>query len=491
MNAISEFVVVLSRIKSHSDATMSNEIFETPPNRTVTSHRYGVSFRYRHAGSEGDSRPKGGTTELYPPDLERTADPLLEPDEYGRALTKSLFADTDVRDSFLEAITAARYTMTFLRIRLELYEAPELEAIHWELLRDPRSDEAIFADALLMLSRYPVSDELLKVVLPVKRDLRALVMIASPKNLDPKRFARIDVTNELRSVQESLGELSNRIDVLPNDVEHATFRRLNEWLQKGHFHILYLLCHGTTFLDEHALALEGEGGDVEFVTAGELEAVFRRLGAQRPLLVILAACMTTRADTIHASIGPRLAKAGVPAVIAMQSAIGLQTNNMLMGEFFKQLLTEGIVDRALAAARWEIRRQIDFWVPVLYLRLTSGALWLDATSTAEHRELPDESDSFSAPLDWTNPDLVKLNQLLSQAYPSLSSIGQMAALAGIAPGTFPQTSIPTNSLEIWSEVMNVLAKQGRLRNLFEVAARDPAISAYHATLNDLRVHLGA
>ena len=43
--------------------------------------------------------------------------------------------------------------------------------------------------------------------------------------------------------------------------------------------------------------------------------------------------------------------------------------------FFTELRRDGRIDRALAAARTAVRAEPDWWVPVLLLRLKSGALW--------------------------------------------------------------------------------------------------------------------
>jgi hypothetical protein len=46
-----------------------------------------------------------------------------------------------------------------------------------------------------------------------------------------------------------------------------------------------------------------------------------------------------------------------------------------MPAFFSELRRDGRIDRALAVARTAIREEPDWWVPVLLLRLKSGALW--------------------------------------------------------------------------------------------------------------------
>ncbi|NTU79224.1 MAG: CHAT domain-containing protein, partial [Chloroflexales bacterium] len=76
-----------------------------------------------------------------------------------------------------------------------------------------------------------------------------------------------------------------------------------------------------------------------------------------------------------AALGPRLAEAGVPAVIAMQGKVSLDTAGRFMKSFFTQLSSEGAIDGAVAVARGEVREAADHWMPVLFMRLRSGQIW--------------------------------------------------------------------------------------------------------------------
>ena len=82
-------------------------------------------------------------------------------------------------------------------------------------------------------------------------------------------------------------------------------------------------------------------------------------------------------------MGPRLAGVGVGAVLAMQDRLTLATAERLLPAFFAELRRDGCVDRALAAARLEVRQRPDWWVPVLYLRLRDGRLWAPAPALSE------------------------------------------------------------------------------------------------------------
>ena len=101
---------------------------------------------------------------------------------------------------------------------------------------------------------------------------------------------------------------------------------------------------------------------------------------RRPLLVVLASCQSagrTHRPGALAAVGPRLAGAGVGAVVAMQDRLTLATAERLLPAFFAELRRDGQVDRALAAARLAVRERPDWWAPVLFLRLRDGRLWAE------------------------------------------------------------------------------------------------------------------
>jgi hypothetical protein len=99
-----------------------------------------------------------------------------------------------------------------------------------------------------------------------------------------------------------------------------------------------------------------------------------------PRLIVLASCesaSTGASEDAMAALGPQLAGAGVPAVIAMQGKVAMETIDEFMPRFFTELKRDGQIDRAMAAARGEavLNKRKDYWMPVLFMRLTSGSLW--------------------------------------------------------------------------------------------------------------------
>jgi hypothetical protein len=59
----------------------------------------------------------------------------------------------------------------------------------------------------------------------------------------------------------------------------------------------------------------------------------------------------------------------------MQGKVSMATVERFMPVFFRELCRDGQIDRAMAAARFEVRDRRDVASPVLFLRLTSGRIW--------------------------------------------------------------------------------------------------------------------
>lgn len=99
----------------------------------------------------------------------------------------------------------------------------------------------------------------------------------------------------------------------------------------------------------------------------------------RPRLIILASCDSAGDGTLAmlTALGPRLAMAGIPAVIAMQGRFSVETNAAFVPAFIEELQRDGRIDRALAAARQQVAERPNWWAPALFTRLRSGRIWYE------------------------------------------------------------------------------------------------------------------
>jgi hypothetical protein len=87
--------------------------------------------------------------------------------------------------------------------------------------------------------------------------------------------------------------------------------------------------------------------------------------------------------------GVQLIQAGIPAVVTMQSSIGLETAAQFMPFLFQELGRDGLIDRAMAVARRAVRDSADWWVPVLLTRLSGGRLFAGVAEAGAGRSGPE------------------------------------------------------------------------------------------------------
>ena len=303
-------------------------------------------------------------------------DLIVLPEDYGKKLAEMFFKDPGMIDLWAKARASAQSLNTPLRMRLLISaSAEQLNSLFWETMRDPQDGSPLFTGEKVLFSRYLSATDLRPVKLRPKGDLKALVFVAAPEGLAEYKLADVDRGGEMQRAKDSLGDIP--ITFFPSaEGEHATLNNLVEKLRDG-YDILYFAAHGTlTNTGEPLLWLEDDDGKVDKALASQLAVRVNEL-MQQPRLVILVSCQSAgkgAGDTLQA-IGPRLSRAGIPAVIAMQGNISMDSIKKFMPVFFTELNRDGQIDRALAVARGIVRDAHDFWMPVLFMRLRSGKIW--------------------------------------------------------------------------------------------------------------------
>ena len=335
-----------------------------------------VEMRFSQPGSDADIRIGQERPITVPLDLKTLASKADNPAAYGSLLTQSLFADKEILSTFSQARASAQTTKSPLRVRLVIGpSALELNSVFWEALLDPADNKStLFTGEQIYFSRYLSSLDWRPVKLRSKGDLKALVAIANPSGLGDFQLAAVDVPGELKRAQDGLGNIP--ITALPNKAdEHCTLEGIIAKLRDG-YDILYIVAHGSFVKDEPWLWLEDDKGAVARVSGFDLVTRIRELENQ-PRLIVLASCQSAGkgAGPALQALGPKLAEGGVPAVIAMQGSITMDTVAKFMPVFFDELQKDGQIDRAMSVARGAVRAQSDFWMPVLFMRLKSGRIW--------------------------------------------------------------------------------------------------------------------
>jgi hypothetical protein len=331
---------------------------------------YALSFRYSCPDDEVD----------HPALLEPviTLDKLdLRGDDagaYSDALSAAFFTP-EVRTEFGRFRDITQQKSCILRVRLSIdASAPELHAVRWETLRDPflpadQKGAHLFTGEQIIVSRFLTSGDWRPVRLHPKAGLRALVAVANPKSSSGYGLEPIDVAAELAMVRQAITGISVTA-LAPGGA--VSLNELAALLREG-FDILYLVCHGR-LMDREPYLYLSEGRPDQGL---DLVQMIRELD-KRPRMVVLASCQSAGKGGVGlAGLGPRLAEAGVPAVIAMQGNIFVTTAAVFMKRFFTELLVDGQIDRAMSVARGEVRKAADFWMPVLFLRLRNGRIWYE------------------------------------------------------------------------------------------------------------------
>jgi hypothetical protein len=356
--------------------------------------------------------------------------------DYGALLFKAVLGGPILAKAYQDAVTNTQSFNLATRFRLYIdRSAPELHSQRWEALHLPGPDrdtaeylewqespQFLAWNQNLLFSRYLFSSRYTPVEQRSKGELRALVVVANPDELLQKdgvqillakdelhSLGPINVVEEVKRVKTALKDI--KVDLLSSqgvEAERPTLNNLTRRLNQG-YDILYLVCHGALVADNAEKAdsprrskilLEDDTGSLHLVLGQELVDAITLLQPQnRPRLIVLASCQSAGSGTPQdpqrsddkgalAALGPRLAEAGVPAVVAMQTDVYQDTLAHFMPIFFEELLKDGQVDRAMAAARYAIKDREDWWAPVLSLRLREG-LWYEPYFTGGEGDYSD------------------------------------------------------------------------------------------------------
>lgn len=349
---------------------------------------YGVILRFNPPEVKGEEEVLNFLSPADPlhfnrPELLST---LHDPVAHGNGLSKSLFSNQEVKEYFAKIKSFTQSKEWGLRLRL--FAVGELHDLLWETLQDPDDGTPLAASQRILFSRYLSSQDWRKIYPRPRGELKALLVIANPSDIDKFQLPSLNVGKEVTRIREAWKDFNIPVSELPANGQKATLDNLVSRLREG-CDILYLLCHGALVEDEKTkkmvpwLYLENEAGQTALVPGQEIVSQLRLMEQPPPRLVILASCESSGLGTGVAAdnkgsfvaLGPLLVEAGVPAVLAMQGKVSVDTVSQFMPVLFKELNTDGQIDRAVAIARNTVRQRPDWWMPVLFMRLKRGRLW--------------------------------------------------------------------------------------------------------------------
>ncbi|MFZ2359005.1 MAG: CHAT domain-containing protein [Anaerolineae bacterium] len=386
--------------------------------------------------------------------------------ESGRRLFDLLTQDSQVANAW----AMIRGSAPQRRIRLSIDDAAaELNPIPWELLRDPSGPEGgvgvtLAAADATPFSRYITGAQDYTPPAAPQR-VKILAAIANPAGLERYGLQAIDVEAEWAALQAAVAGLNVELRLV---AQPCTLEAIEEELRAG-AHVLHIVAHGAYNKSEQraVILLANRNNQVRFLHADEhAEALARHLRDSAPKndfssekshfwessaprndfssekshfsdpsaprndfspqkshfsesleaslrLVFLASCETATYSPSDAfsAFAPRLVRAGVPAVLAMQDLAPVETARAFAQVFYRQLLRHGLVDLAANQARAAMLsgQRPGAHIPVLFMRLADGRLLAPSPArSALTAILADEEFAWFSPttsppgaLSWT------------------------------------------------------------------------------------------
>ena len=280
-----------------------------------------------------------------------------------------------------------------LRIRLRMHTYA-LADLPWEYTYiappgTPAGQEGVNGflalDRRLSLVRYEVMAQAAGSLDPLDDEaLRLVVLLASP---DPSqsRYAELDVAGEQRRIEDALQEVPQvKAEFYPEGTVDALQRALVRAA-----HVFHFYGHGT-FQGQRDAAVSGSGGQGYVILVDENrhiwplsgERLAQNLSGRGVRLAVLSACEGARRDPVNGwtGVAPALIRAGIPAVVGMQSPIAANDATAFNQSFYRALAAGQSVDAAVIDGRLAILNRSrederDWGIPVLYLRADEGVLF--------------------------------------------------------------------------------------------------------------------
>ncbi|MBD2494307.1 SUMF1/EgtB/PvdO family nonheme iron enzyme [Nostoc sp. FACHB-280] len=331
-----------------------------------------------------------GTLVVTLEDVQQLTSLLGRPKDYGTVLGKALFQG-QIRDAFVSAL---RESENPLRVLLFLEAADsELKFWRWERLCAPIDGDW---QLLALQQRSPFSFYIPAITdrrfPPIgRRDLRALVLVASPTDADKYNLAKFDAKATVDSVRTALGNIpTDVLATVEGAIAPPTLDALCSQLtdRTKQYTILHFVCHGK-LLDDGETVLYWAKADntVEPVTATRLLERLDPLRGARglPHFAFLCACESA-SPGVEGGLGglaQRLVRdLGMPAVVAMTDKVTIKTAQVLAENFYRQLKASGEVDIALHEATASLAERGDITVPALFSRLGARPLFSDQLDRA-------------------------------------------------------------------------------------------------------------
>jgi CHAT domain len=315
--------------------------------------------------------------------------------KFGQALFIALFVG-EIAILYQISRAIARNKGKGLRVKLRI-QPPELAALPWEFLYDPRNEQYLCLSDDTPVIRYLDIPEPLQ-PLAISSPLSILGMTANPKDITD-----LDVVREQQRIEAALADLRTEGLVQITWLPGHTWADLQHALLHGSWHVFHFIGHGgfNAARSEGVIALEDAAGQARYLSANQLA---RLLVDHHPLrLVVLNSCKGAAGSThdIFSSTAATLVRRGIPAVLAHQYTITDQASIAFSRTFYEALAAGLPVDASVAEARKAISlggiASMEWGTPVLSMHTLDGVLFTSSQSTSPSSGPLPASPAIAAP----------------------------------------------------------------------------------------------
>ncbi|MBA3534586.1 MAG: CHAT domain-containing protein [Ardenticatenales bacterium] len=341
--------------------------------------------------------------------LEQGALGAEELKELGKRLANVLLPPGPVRDLYYRShgLTEARQVGLRLRLRIA---TPELAALPWEYSYDEQIADFFVLNPRLALVRYH-SQPMTPQEIPQATPVPILLLISNPPPTE-----HLDASKECEGLLTALAPLLEKkqvaVDILYGGPEEEraeieaviqgragvrilsglpSLDRLRDVLREG-YRVVHYIGHGSFAEEGGVLLLTDAVGEISIASA---QMLARELRGSRVAVVLLNSCKSAAEGSARSFMGlaPTLIRAGVPAVVAMQLNIADRSASCFSCGLYEALADGLPLDRAVTEGRKAIgssgkNPELDWGIPVLFMRSPDGVLWQAGAAPADASDIP-------------------------------------------------------------------------------------------------------
>ena len=306
----------------------------------------------------------------------------------GRELGRMLFGDGTKLYKYLDdsgddgiriQIRTGSYVLANIPWEYAYLEQPKDTPLSGFLALNPR----------LSLVRYEIQATPLSTLNPLKDGTPKLAaLMADP---GPPKYETLKLADERQKMEDALLKLTRSAPgstpkLATRFFPEVTLDDLEAAISEG-MHVFHFAGHGE-FTPKQGTAFKSIAGEGHIVIFGDdkqplpfsVTALAQNLTGGGIRLAVLGACETGRRDgeSAWSGIAPALARANIPAIVAMQYKIYDKNSIPFAYAFYRALAEHKPIDAAMWSGRMAIynrteKKERDWGVPVLYLRADEGA----------------------------------------------------------------------------------------------------------------------